>query len=187
MDDRIVIFIAVTSAAVVLQMLILAGMYFAVRKLTKNLLSVADEVKTRALPLLDEAKTKALPLLQDTLHDTRSLQAEVKRLVEVSSPKVEVVLDNAASISTKAHEELDRIEVTVNDLLDRGRLQVIRADEMLTRAMDHVEDTTEKVAHSVTAPVKHASGIVHGISAGLGTYFGNRRGRERRPADEMFI
>ena len=75
----------------------------------------------------------------------------------------------------------------MNDMLDRARLQVIRADEMVTRAMDSVEDTTEKVAHSVTSPVKHASGILQGISTGFGAYFSQKRMRERGPADEMFI
>ncbi len=172
MDDKLTIFIAVTSAAVVLQMLILAGMYFAIRKLAANVASVTEQVKTQALPLLEEAK---------------DLQANVKRVVETSTPKLELVLDNAAAITTTAHAGLERVETTVNDVLDRARLQIIRADEMVTRAMDQVEETSEKVAHTVTSPVKQASGIVHGISTGVAAYFGNKRARERGPADEMFI
>jgi uncharacterized protein YoxC len=172
MDERLTIFIAVTSAAVVLQMLILAGMYFAVRKLSMNLTTVAQEVRTQAMPLLEDGK---------------QLQATIKHVVETSTPKIELVLDNAAAITTTAHAGIGRVENTVNDMLDRARLQVIRADEMVTRAMDSVEDTTEKVAHSVTSPVKHASGILQGISTGLGAYFSQKRTRERGPADEMFI
>ena len=172
MDEKLTIFIAVTSAAVVLQMLILGGIYLAVRKLSTHLKTVSDEVKTQALPLLESAK---------------ALQADVKRIVETSSPKLELVLDNAAAITTTAHAGIGRAESTVNDLLDRARLQIIRADEMVTRAMDQVEETTEKVTHSVTSPVKHASGIVQGISTGFGAYFGQKRQRERGPSDEMFI
>ena len=172
MDEKLTIFIAVTSAAVVLQMLIMAGMYFTVRKLSIHLKTVSDEVKTQALPLLENAKT---------------LQADVKRIVETSAPKVELVLDNTAAITTTAHAAIGRVESTVNDLLDRARLQIIRADEMVTRAMDQVEETTGKVAHSVTSPVKHASGIMQGISTGFGAYFGQKRERERGPSDEMFI
>jgi methyl-accepting chemotaxis protein len=172
MDEKLTIFIAVTSAAVVLQMLILAGMFFAVRKLTTHLAIVTEEVKAQALPLLEDGK---------------HLQANVKRILETSAPKLELVLDNAAAITTTAHAGIGRVESTVNDMLDRARLQVIRADEMVTRAMDQVEDTTERVAHSVTSPVKHASGIMHGISTGLGAYFSQKRPRERGPADEMFI
>jgi methyl-accepting chemotaxis protein len=172
MDEKLTIFVAVTSAAVVLQMLILAGLYFAVRKLTTNLTTVTQEIKTQAMPVLEEGK---------------QLQATIKRIVETSAPKLELVLDNAAAITTTAHAGIGRVESTVNDMLDRARLQVIRADEMVTRAMDQVEDTTEKVAHSVTSPVKHASGILQGISTGVGAYFSQKRTRERGPADEMFI
>jgi hypothetical protein len=172
MDEKLTIFIAVTASAVVLQMLILAGMYFTVRKLAVHVLGVTDELKTHALPLLENGK---------------HLSTEAKRIVDTSGPKVELILDNVASISTTAHSSLGRVESTLNDLLDRTRLQVIRADEMVSRAMDSVEETTEKVAHSVTSPVKQASGIMHGISTGVGTYFGNKRPRKPAPSDEMFI
>jgi uncharacterized protein YoxC len=172
MDDKLTFVLIAITAAVVLQMLILAGMFFTVRKLSLHLKSVADEVKTQALPLLEGTKT---------------LQADVKRIVETSAPKFELVLDNAAAISTTAHAGIGRMESTVNDLLDRARLQIIRADEMVTRAMDSVEDTTDKVAHSVTSPIKHASGIMQGISTGLGTYFSQKRPRNTGPSDEMFI
>ena len=172
MDDKLTIFIAITSAAVVLQMLIMAGMFFTVRKLSLHLKTVTDEVKTQALPLLESAK---------------SLQADAKRIIDTSAPKFELVLDNAAAISTTAHAGIGRVESTVYDLLDRARLQIIRADEMVTHAMDSVEDTTEKVAHSVTSPIKHASGIMQGISTGVGAYFNQKRPRNAGPSDEMFI
>ena len=76
----------------------------------------------------------------------------------------------------------------MHDLLDRLRLQVIRVDEMVTHTLDRVEETSEKVQHSVMSPVRHVSGIVQAISVGVGTFFSNqRRGRNGSPSDEMFI
>jgi hypothetical protein len=172
MDDKLTIFIAVTSAAVVLQMLILAGIFFTLRALSKHLKATADEIKAQAFPVIENGK---------------AIQADIKRILETSAPKVELVLDNAAAITTTAHAGIGRVESTVNDMLDRARLQVIRADEMVTRAMDSVEDTTEKVAHTVTSPVRKANGLVQGITVGLGAYFGQKRKRNGGPSDEMFI
>ena len=172
MDDKLTLFVAVTSAAIVLQMLILLFIYIAVRSLSKHVSSATDEMKAQAQPLIENGK---------------KLQEEIKRFLETSAPKVELVLDNAAAITTTAHSGLDRVETTLNDVLDRARLQIIRADEMVTRALDQVEETTEKVAHTVTSPVKRASGIVQGISTGFGTYFGQKRVRKSGPSDEMFI
>jgi hypothetical protein len=172
MDEKLTIFIAVTSAAVVLQMLILAAIFFTMRKLAAQVTTVSNEVRAQAMPLLESGK---------------KLEADIRRLLETSAPKVELVLDNTAAITTTAHGAIDRVETTLNDLLDRARLQVIRADDMVTRAMDQLEETTEKVAHTVTSPVKHASGIVHGISTGVGTFFGQKKPRKPGPSDEMFI
>lgn len=172
MDEKLTIFIAVTAGAVVLQMLILAGIFIAVRQLSTHLKSAADEVKSQVSPLVENAK---------------ALEADLQRILETSAPKIDLVLDNTAKITTTAHEGIGRVESTLNDVLDRARLQIIRADEMVSRAMDQVEETTEKVAHSVTSPVKHATGIVQGISTGFGAYFGQKRPRKPGPSDEMFI
>jgi len=172
MDEKLTIFIAVTSAAVVLQMLILAGMFFTVRKVAGQVMGMADEFKSKAMPLLD---------------DTKHLQADVKKILENSTPKLDLVLDNAAAITTSAHGAIGRVETTLNDVLDRARLQIIRVDELVTRAMDRVEETSDKVTHVVSTPVRHASGIVQGISTGFGTYFGNKRAGKPGPSDEMFI
>ncbi len=172
MDEKLIIFIAVTSGAVVLQMLILAGMYFTLRKMAAQVKTATDEVKAQAMPLLENGK---------------HIQGQIQHILETSSPKLELILDNAAAITTTAHTGIGRVESTLNDVLDRARLQVIRADEMVTHAMDSVEETTEKVAHSVTSPVKHASGLMHGISTGFGTFFGQKKPRKPGPSDEMFI
>jgi methyl-accepting chemotaxis protein len=172
MDEKLTIVIAITAIAEVLQMLILAGILLAIRSLRSHLKTTADDMKSQMLPIVEEVK---------------ELQAEMKKIVETASPKIDLVLDNTAKITTTAYAGIGRVETTLNDLLDRTRLQVIRADEMITRAMDTVEDTSERVAHTVTSPVKQASGVVQGISAGLNAYFGQRRREKRGPSDQMFI
>jgi hypothetical protein len=86
-------FCAVTSAALVLQMLILLGMYLTLRKLSAHINSLANEVKSHVFPLLKSGK---------------HLLADTKRILETSSPKVELVLDNAAAITTTAYAGIGR-------------------------------------------------------------------------------
>jgi hypothetical protein len=173
MDDKLTIFIAITAAAVVLQFLVLLVMAIVVSKLSARLKTVADETESRVFPLIESA---------------RILQQEVKSFLETSRPKVDLILDNAAHVTTTARTDVERVQVTVNDLLDRLRLQVIRADEMVTRTMDRVEETSERVQHSVMSPVRQVSGIVQAVSVGVGTFFSNqKRRRNGGPSDEMFI
>jgi hypothetical protein len=173
MDDKLTIFIAITAAAVFLQMLILLGIGIVMYKLGARLKAVVDEAESRVLPLLDNAKG----VLQD-----------VKTLLESSRPKVDLVLDNAAHVTTTVRTDADRLQTTFNDLLDRVHLQAIRADEMVTRTMDTMEETSEKVQHSVMSPIRKVSGMAQAVSVGVGTYFNNqRRRRNGGQSDEMFI
>jgi ABC-type transporter Mla subunit MlaD len=172
MDDKLTIFIAITAAAVVLQMLILFFMYLAVRKLSKRVETVVDEIQPRVFPLLEEGK---------------AIVENAKTFLETTRPKVDLILDNAAQATTTTRAEIERLQATVNDTVDRFRLQVIRIDEMVTHTLDRVEETSEKVQQSVKAPVRRVSGIAQAISVGVSTYFrSQRRGRNGGP-DEMFI
>jgi hypothetical protein len=173
MDDKLTLFIGITAIAVLLQAIVLFALYLAMRKLSARIQEVTDETQSRVFPLLENAKV---------------MQRDVKNLLETTRPKLDVVLDNLAHMTTTARANVERADATLNDLLDRVRLQVIRADEMVTRTMDRVEETSEKVQHSVMSPVRQVSGIVQAISVGVGTFFSNqKRRRNGGPSDEMFI
>ncbi len=172
MENLTPIFIAVTAAAVLLQALLLAAMYLAMRKSSERLEALATDVKGKALPALETA--------QSILSDIR--------------PKLQVISDNLQESTILVHGQVERLDATVNDVVDRARLQVIRADELLTRTLDRVERTTDLVQTTVVSPIRQVSGVVQGITAGLEYLLGNRYrrnggNRDRRPVqqDEMFI
>ena len=180
MNDNLTLFIAVTAAAVVLQMLILLAMYMAVRKLSARMEALANKV--------EDTTSTVMPKLLPLLENAQSMQQEFKGFMEVAKPKIDVVLDNLSHITTTARGSVERIDATVNDAGDRVRLQVIRGDEMVTRTLDRVEETSEKVQHTVMSPLRQVSGIVQAISVGFGSFFGSqRRRRNGGPSDEMFI
>jgi methyl-accepting chemotaxis protein len=168
MDNSLLIwFIAVTAAAVLLQAGILLGMYFAVRKTSAKVESLAAEVKTRVLPTAE--------LAQAMMNDLR--------------PKIETLVDNVSVSTTVLRAQLERIDATLTDIVDRTRLQVIRADEFLTSTMDKLEETRESVQRTVVSPVRQISGLMHGLTVGVEAFFNRRRSRNSPTVqqDEMFI
>jgi ElaB/YqjD/DUF883 family membrane-anchored ribosome-binding protein len=167
METYLPAFVGVTAGAVVLQALILVALYLAVRKTSARIESLADEVRTKALPTIEQANT---------------LMTDLR-------PKIETVTANLTDTSNTVKAQLTRIDATVGDVLDRTRLQVIRADELLTRTMDRVEETTDMVHRTVVSPVRQVSGLIQGLSAGVEYFFGQRRRRENVgvPQDELFI
>jgi len=86
--------------------------------------------------------------------------------------------------------QIERIDATVSDVIDRTRLQVIRADELVNGTMDRLEETRDVVHKTVISPIRQISGVVQGVTAGLEFLIGSRR-RQRDgvtvPQDEMFI
>ena len=92
-------------------------------------------------------------------------------------PKLDVIADNVRDTSTTVKAQVQRIDATVNDMVDRARLQVIRADELLTRTLDRVEQTSEVVQRTVVSPVRQISGLMQGITVGLEFLFASRRRR----------
>jgi len=180
MDTLLTAFIAVTAAAVVLQMFILFGMFIAIRKLAARIEGLADKVEDTT----SVVQVRVLPLLENA----KDVGEDIKTLVANSRPKVETIVSNLSEISTTAKASVERVQVTMNDAIDRTRLQIIRGDEILTRTMNRVEETSEKVQQSVMSPMRQVSGLAHAISAGFSTYFNQqRRRRNGGPSEEMFI
>jgi len=170
MDDNLLrVFIALTAFAVVIQAGILVALYLAVRKSTAQMEELATQVTAKALPTLETAQSM---------------------LVELR-PKIETLTENAAESSTLLRAQLGRIDATLSDVLDRTRLQVIRADELLNRTMDKVEETTEVVHKTVVSPLRQVSGLMNAISTGVEVFLGQKRRQPRNgmgvPQDEMFI
>jgi hypothetical protein len=173
MDTTLTIFVCLTGIAVLLQAGILAAMYFTMRKSGERMESLAAEVKTKVLPTVEE----------------------VHALLVEFRPKFAVIGDNLEGATTAVRTQVERVDATVSDVVDRARLQIIRADELLTRTLDRVEQTSEIVQKTVVSPVRQFSGLVQGITVGLEFLFSGRgrrnggRREERRPVpqDEMFI
>jgi len=171
--DKITVFIALTGIAILLQAGILLAMYLAMRASSARIEAIAIEVKAKILPTVE--------------------QAEVM-LTEIN-PKLQVIADNLQASTTVLRDQVQRVDATVKDAVDRSHLQIIRADELLTRTLDRVEQTSDMVHHTVISPVRQLSGLMQGITVGLEFLFGGRGRRngggrgDRRPVpqDEMFI
>jgi methyl-accepting chemotaxis protein len=173
MENLTTLFIALTGAAVLLQAGILAALYLAMRKSSARMEALAVEVRTKALPALET----------------------VQAMLDELRPKLTIIADNLTETTHSVRSQVERVDATVNDAVDRARLQIIRGDELLTRTLDRVEETSDMVHQTVVSPVRQFAGLIQGVTAGIEFLLGNRGrknggGREARrpvPQDEMFI
>ncbi len=165
METRFTILLIELGAAIVVQIGILVAILVSVRKSGQRMESLVAQVEQRAIPLLDATKG----------------------MVESSQPLVHNILNNVSSSSNVLRKEVERLDVTMSDVLDRARLQVIRADELASQAMDKVEEASGAVAKGVAVPARQVSGVLQGISAGVAAFFGKRQRQRNMQRDEMFI
>ena len=167
METLLIISISVTALAVILQAGILITLYLRVMDASKKTESMVAEIHQRALPVLDSAGV--------ILTDSRDKLGEMA--------------ENLRAASSLLRSQMERVDHTMSDILDRTRLQVIRADEMVTRTMDRVEETTEMVQQTVVSPVRQLTGLLNGVTAGFNTFFKRRasQSREDMQDEELFI
>jgi methyl-accepting chemotaxis protein len=152
--------------AVAIEIGVLIAILLAMQKSAAKAIAMAEDFQRRALPMLDAANA----------------------LVVNTRPQIESIVANLSESSEKLRTQVD-------DIVDRTRLHVVRADELVTRTMDKVEATTEMVQHTVISPVRQLAGMLQGLSTGINVLFGRRpaEGRASRgngsgaPRDEMFI
>ncbi len=153
------VFVIVAAVAIVLQFAILLAMYAAIRKSQKRVEGITEALTRHGIPALEAAHTFFLE----------------------NAPKVSSILDNVSTSTGTVNRQIERVDATVTDIVDRTRLQVIRADELVSRTLDRVEETTDFVHHRVLSPIRHAAGLIQGVGAGIGALMGNLRGSRNGP------
>jgi len=169
MQTLLIVFIVVTALAVVIQAGVLVSLYISVKKTSSRVESIAGDLQQRAAPALDAATA----------------------ILNNSRGNLQTLTENLAATSTSLRNQVERVETTMGDLIDRTRLQVIRADEMVSRTLDRVEETSEFVQHTVISPIKQLAGLVSGLTVGLDAFFRRRKGPQRSQPqtedEELFI
>lgn len=145
METTLIVFVVVTSVAVVIQAAILVGLFTQMRKLNERILTVLDEVHTKVTPVIGR--------VDDLIRDTR--------------PQIVNMVSDASDVVGIARSQAIKVDRVVTETIDRMRLQLIHMDQLLTGLLESVEETGSTVRRTLTGPVRQASAIIQGIKVGL--------------------
>jgi hypothetical protein len=161
-------FIVIAAVAIVVQMAILAAMFVVMRDTAMRFTRMAAQFQARVDPIL----------------------LRTSRILEDSEERIASIISDAAEISRLARTQTQRVDRVFSDAVERLRVQVVRADHILTGTLEVIEDAGSKVRSTVWEPVRQVSAVLKGLKAGLDMF----RGRERRAAsdaapqdEELFI
>ncbi len=134
-ETLLIIFVALTGAAVLLQSLVLLGMLLAMLKAMKLVQEKAEEVRSMTLPMLTE---------------TREFMSRV-------GPKIDSVSTDVAELVHGLREQSIEVEASTTDILERVRRQTSRIDAMVTGILDTVDRASGVVTQAVSVPVRQIS------------------------------
>ena len=148
------IFLAIIALALVVQAVgVLISSAFGA-KLLHRVNAIADIVETKTGPILDQTNT----ILRDL------------------APKVKSVGENAEQISSTVRVKVEELGATMTELNatmreinGKTRAQVVRADAIVTDALQGAEEISHTVQEGIKGPVKQIAGVIAGVRAAIET------------------
>lgn len=147
-ETLLIIFVGATCAAVLLQALVLFGIYISVRRSARLITDATDELKTTVMPMV---------------HSTR-------QLVDKIYPEIVTVTSGMAELTTNVRKEAAQINVSPAELINGIKRQVQRIDSMLTVGLDRIEQAGSALETKVAAPVRQVNGVLAAIKATIDAY-----------------
>ena len=114
-------------------------------------------------------------------------------LVEDATPRIAGIVADAAELTRMARSQAQKVDRILSETLERLRMQLIHIDQILTGAMETVEEAGSRLRETVWGPVVKATALIRGIQAGLEFFRSARQGRDpvEQPAEQqdegMFI
>lgn len=163
-------FSIVAAIALVVQVAILIGLFVQLKRTTETINRMITDLHSRMGPIL----TRTQIMLDDT------------------QPKISALVEDASQVVYLAREQAQKMDRIFSEASERLRGQLVRADRIVTGALETVEDAGTQIRRNFLGPVHKAYAVVQGIKVGL-DFLRARRG-EREPMhetveqeDELFI
>ncbi|GEM_PF-1504043 len=146
-ETLLIVFVALTGAAVLLQSFVLLALFFSVRKAAKA---------------IQEEMAELRGIVQPVAKETREFLARV-------GPQVEAVTKDVAEMVHGLRAQSVELQVSTTEILERVRRQTSRMDTMFTGVLDTVDRATAVVSQAVTIPLRQISGIAAFLRAAIDT------------------
>jgi hypothetical protein len=162
-------FIIIAAVAIVVQMAVLVAMFLQLKMSMQEFTRIANDLQGRVDPIL----------------------LRVNRILEDSEERISSVMGDTAEITRIARGQAQKVDRVVTEGLERLRVQVIRADQILTGALEVVDEAGTKFRNTLWGPIRQASAVMKGIKVGLDML---RRQQNNKPEsdpvsqdEELFI
>jgi methyl-accepting chemotaxis protein len=178
-ETLLMIFVAITAVAVLLQASVLLGIFLTVRKAIHRGQDQADDVRTKLVPFLDSSK-ELMESGKDVVKLARDLIKSADTLIADLEPRLESAATELADMARDVHLQASRLQASVDEVAGRARRQVDRVDQMATSTLNGLERFGNLVNETVNVPIRQLSGVIAAAKAVVGTLRAPAPSRPRR-------
>jgi len=156
-------FIIIAAVAIVVQMAVLVAMFLQLKMSMQEFTRIANDLQGRVDPIL----------------------LRVNRILEDSEERISSVMGDTAEITRIARGQAQKVDRVVTEGLERLRVQVIRADQILTGALEVVDEAGTKFRNTLWGPIRQASAVMKGIKVGLDMLRRHQNNKPESDADSV--
>jgi hypothetical protein len=158
-------FTVVTAFGVLLQALVLLGMFLGLRETQKKVTTVLDRMNDHLVPVL----------------------ATSRSLLEDVSPKLKIITSNLVETTETIRQEVRHLDTIVGEVADKSRAQAARVDGMVTETLDTVAHAARTVEDGIAAPIRQIHGVLNGVRAGLDVLRNKSRNNHSGDDGDLFV
>lgn len=119
--------------------------------------------RKRVHEVLDHYETQIAPHLGP-------MAASAHALVDDLSPKLRHITGNLVEVSDILRSETQHITVSLSDVVERTHQQAARVDHIVSSTLNGIGHATAAVQEGLSAPIRHLSGVLDGLRAGIGSF-----------------
>jgi hypothetical protein len=166
----LIIFIAITGLAVLLQAGVLLAMFLTLRKAIASARERAEGFEGKIFPVVQTAH-QFLSTGQELVESIRSL------VTKLDPPLQSAELD---AMSKDLHAQATRLQNSVDDMAQKAHRQAERVDGMTTSFLNGLDRVGSFINQAVDAPIRQASGVIAAIKAVVETLRAPGTPRRRR-------
>lgn len=162
--------VAITALAVLIQAGVMVALFLSIKKTNEKVTRIAEDMQQKVEPVL----------------------SRLKYTLDEVQPRLSTIVANAAEITEVAKRQTYKFDRVFSEAIDRLREQVIRADQILTGALEGLEEAGTEFRRTVWEPVQKATAIIRGIQTGIDFLRSQRKPPVDRPPqsaseEELFI
>lgn len=137
----LIIFVAVASVALLIQAVMLTGMFFMVRELRKRILPILPEVE--------------------------KIIGTIRMIAEMLEKRIDTISTSTVEIVNMSKQQLAKLDELLNDATTRAKVQMERAEMVLDDTMGRVTETVSLVQRGVIRPIREVQGLVNGLRTAI--------------------